>query len=140
MSTINQTIISGNLVRDAEFNEFNNNGRNCKKTQFRIASDRSYKDTNGNWQKTDLCYIDCKGWDWQGEKTKNLKKGDRVLVQGKLKYDEGNYEGHSYKKHFIKIYNCIILSNKNNREQDIDDSVEGVVDSIVGNNDYDSLA
>lgn len=125
MATINTVTISGRIVKDVDFEEFRTKERDCKKTTFRIASNKSYKDKNQNWQE-DTCFIDCKAWGYQAEKLKSLKKGSLVIIQGNLKYDEGEFNERKYKKNFIKINSCIPVEKKeqSNDEKNIEEEVE----------------
>jgi len=141
MATINTVTISGRIVRDVYFEEFRTKGKDRKKTTFRIASNRPYKDKNQEWQE-DTCFIDCKAWGYQAEKLKSLTKGSLVVIQGNLKYDEGEFNERKYKKNFIKINSCILVEKKEqsndetNKEQSSD---ETNTDEVIEEFDYDSV-
>lgn len=71
----------GNIVRDPE----TKNGKDYKLTQFRIACNERVKDSNGSWKDGDTTYIDVVCWSRLAENAVSLKKGDRVVVTGRLR-------------------------------------------------------
>jgi single-strand DNA-binding protein len=80
---INRVILSGNLVADPE-SRFTKTGKNI--TSFRIAHNES---------KDKSIYFSVDVWDREGETcAKVLKKGSRVIVDGRLRDDSyTNKEG-----------------------------------------------
>jgi len=78
---VNKVIIAGNLTRDPEFKNTNNNKQF---TRFSIASNRSFKNANGERQKETL-FTNVVAWGGQAETcSKYLRKGNKVLVVGRL--------------------------------------------------------
>jgi single-strand DNA-binding protein len=78
MSTI--TVI-GNLVSDPE-------GRTAaghKLARLRVATNERIKDANGSWKDGDTTYVDVTCWRKLAEGAMTLKRGQRVIVHGKLK-------------------------------------------------------
>jgi len=84
----------GNLVRDPEVKGNSNNI-----TKIRIASTERVQD-NGEWKDGDTTYIDVVCFSNLGQNARSLRKGDRVIVHGRLKYREfkrsDGSNGHDY--------------------------------------------
>ena len=82
---LNIVILAGRLVRDPEL-RYTLQGRPLAK--FRLATDRSFKDSSGTWQKETL-FIDVTTWGPLAERVhEQLKKGSPVIVQGYLRLRE----------------------------------------------------
>jgi len=76
-----KAIIAGNLTRDPELRTTPNGASVCS---FTVAVNRVYKDASGNNQES-VSYLDCSAWGKQGETiSQYLKKGDPILVSGRL--------------------------------------------------------
>ena len=73
--------VIGNLVADPESKTAA--GHNL--TNLRIASNERVKDSSGNWKDGDTTYIDVTCWRRLAEGASSLKKGQRIVVYGKLK-------------------------------------------------------
>ncbi len=93
--SVNQVILMGNLTRDPELRQTPNGQNVCS---FSIALNRSYRDSNGEWQEaTD--YVDIVAWGPLGERVAQyLSKGRRVLVQGRLQSRSWEQEGQKRSK------------------------------------------
>jgi single-strand DNA-binding protein len=75
----------GNLVKDPEVKNFDNGSL----TKLRIACTDRMSDGNGGWKDGNTNFYDVAIWKTLGEyAASTLKKGDKVIVQGKLKYRE----------------------------------------------------
>lgn len=91
VDALNQVMLIGNLTRDAEL-RYTPSGTGV--TRFGMAVNERYKDRQGNDQES-THFIDITAWRELGEATAELKKGDPVLVVGRLVNDswtdkEGN--------------------------------------------------
>jgi len=87
--TINTVTLSGNLTRDPELR----NLTNTSVTDLRIASHERVKDRDGNWSDR-ANYFDVTIWGGQGEwLSKNIRKGDSVVVKGRLRWREWESDG-----------------------------------------------
>lgn len=73
--------VIGNLVADPEYK----NAAGHSLANLRIASNERVKDSSGNWKDGDTTYIDVTCWRKLAEGASSLKKGQRVVVYGKLK-------------------------------------------------------
>jgi single-strand DNA-binding protein len=77
MSDVNISVISGNLTKDPVLKHTKTT--NTAVCQFSVASNDKYKD------KETVCYVDCQAWGKTAEfVAKYLKKGAKVIVQGKM--------------------------------------------------------
>lgn len=87
MRGFSKAIIAGNLTRDPELRTTPNGASVCS---FAVAVNRVYKDSSGNNQES-VSYLDCSAWGKQGETiSQYLKKGDPILVSGRL--DQRSWE------------------------------------------------
>jgi single-strand DNA-binding protein len=87
----------GNLVKDPEVKTFEKGAL----TKLRIACTDRMSDGNGGWKDGDTNFYDVAVWKSLGEyAASTLKKGDKVIVQGKMKYREfkknDGSNGHAY--------------------------------------------
>lgn len=87
----------GNLVKDPEIKKFDNGSL----TKIRIACTDRTPDGSGGWKDGDTNFYDVAVWKTLGEyAASTLKKGDKVIVQGKMKYREfkrnDGSNGHAY--------------------------------------------
>jgi single-strand DNA-binding protein len=72
----------GNLVKDPEVKTFEKGAL----TKLRIACTDRMSDGNGGWKDGDTNFYDVAVWKSLGEyAASTLKKGDKVIVQGKMK-------------------------------------------------------
>ena len=79
--------VIGNLVADPESKSAG--GHSLAK--LRVASNERIKDTDGQWKDGDTTYVDVTCWRKLAEGVTSLRKGQRVVVYGKLK-------GHSFER------------------------------------------
>jgi len=73
--------VVGNLVADPELKTVAGH----KLSKLRIASNERIKDSSGQWKDGDTTYIDVACWRRLAEGSEALKKGQKVIVHGKLK-------------------------------------------------------
>ena len=107
MANINVVLLEGNLVKAAELKRWDNGTPYCN---FTIASNKSYKDKDGNWIDV-ASFVDCTIKGPYGEsQNKNLLKGRHVTVEGSIeqrswKDKEGNFVSKTYisvqKVHYV---------------------------------------
>lgn len=95
---INQLTITGNLTRDPELRNLPSGQSVCN---IRIAHNERRKDSAGNWSDSPA-YFDVTIWSGLGEYlAKNLTKGQKVVVAGRLKWRE--YEADGDKRQVVDI-------------------------------------
>jgi single-strand DNA-binding protein len=81
MPDVNNVLIAGNLTRDPAFRKTTNG---TPVTNFWIASNRRFKDNNGQWREN-VCYVGVVAWYKLAENcAENLKKGSAVIIEGEL--------------------------------------------------------
>ena len=81
--SINDVVMSGNLVYDPKFS--GGNGK-VSRASFRIANTNRRKDAEGNWIDGDTLFIDVVCWRSLAEHVvESIGKGTSVVVTGRLK-------------------------------------------------------
>ena len=78
---MNTVQILGNLARDPEL-RFTKTGRAV--ATFTVAATNTYIDSATNETKEQTAFINCVAWAKLGESVGNLKKGNRVFVEGRI--------------------------------------------------------
>lgn len=87
---MNSVQLLGNLARDAEL-RFTQSGRAV--ATFTVAATNTYVDSTTNETKEQTAFINCVAWGKTGEAVGNCKKGDRLLVNGRIQtrsYEDSN--------------------------------------------------
>ena len=88
--SLNKIMLIGNLGKDAE-TRFTNN--NLSVTTFSLATSRSYKDKDGNWQN-ETTWHNLVGYNLSDYYKDNLKKGKKFYIEGRIsKRDYTDKEG-----------------------------------------------
>lgn len=78
---MNQVQLLGNLARDAEL-RFTQSGKAV--ATFTVAATNTYVDSTTNETKEQTAFINCVAWGKTGEAVGNCKKGERLLVNGRI--------------------------------------------------------
>jgi single-strand DNA-binding protein len=92
LPNLNRVMIVGNLTKDPELRSTTTG---VPVINFRIASNRRFKDNSGEW-KEDVCYVGIVAWQKLAEScAARLKKGSAVYVEGELRsrtmdHDDGS--------------------------------------------------
>ena len=87
---MNQVQLLGNLARDAEL-RFTQSGKAV--ATFTVAATNTYVDSTTNETKEQTAFINCVAWGKTGEAVGNCKKGERLLVNGRIQtrsYEDSN--------------------------------------------------
>lgn len=87
---MNQVQLLGNLARDAEL-RFTQSGKAV--ATFTVAATNTYVDSTTNETKEQTAFVNCVAWGKTGEAVSNCKKGDRLLVNGRIQtrsYEDSN--------------------------------------------------
>lgn len=106
MASFNKVIMMGNLTRDPELRTIPSGQNVC---EFGIAVNEKYKG------KETTMFLDCVAWGKTAEFTHNYKrKGDSVLLEGKLTQDSWEDKNTGQKRTKIKltVMNVTPISNK----------------------------
>lgn len=88
-------MLIGNLGKDPEVRTTEGG---TLKVNFSIATNESYKDKNGNWQKSTEWH-DIVVWRSQAERAKQLRKGMLVYLEGKLTHRK--WQDREGKDHYV---------------------------------------
>jgi single-strand DNA-binding protein len=87
---INTVTVSGNLTREPEVRNLPSGQAVCS---LRIAHNERFKDASGEWADR-AAYFDVTIWSGLGEwMGRNLHKGQKVVVSGRLRWREWGEEG-----------------------------------------------
>lgn len=99
MAYINKVIMTGQLVRDPEYRHTTTG---APVSNFRIASTKRYRDTEGN-TKEEVCYIGVAAWHILADSCRDrLHKGSPVQVEGELK-SRVRDAGNGVRRSFVEI-------------------------------------
>jgi single-strand DNA-binding protein len=128
--------VVGNLVKDPEEKNFGD-GKNV--TRVRVACTDRMPDGNGGWKDGDTAFYNVSAWRNLGKHVNStLKKGDRVIVQGKMKYSEFKRQdgsnGHSYEIEATDV--GIALTTKTAKEKTSVGSSSPVVSAGLDGNPW----
>lgn len=82
MNSLNRTLISGRLGKDAEHTPGDK-----ERLKFSLAVTESWKDQQGQWQER-VDWIDCTKWGKSAKLAEKLVKGRYIIVEGKLRKNE----------------------------------------------------
>jgi single-strand DNA-binding protein len=84
MASFNKVVLMGNLTRDPEIRYLPKGTAVC---QITLAINRTWKDQDGE-KKEEVSFIDCTAWARTAEvMSQYVKKGDPLLVEGRLRQD-----------------------------------------------------
>jgi len=110
MPDINNVIIAGNLTCDPSFRKTTNG---TPVANFFIASNRKFKDNNGQWREN-VCYVGVVAWYKLAESCyENLKRGSAIIVDGELQSRNWrNTDGTSHNVVEIKARRIQFLNRK----------------------------
>ena len=125
MPDINNLLIAGNLTCDPSFRKTTNG---TPVANFFIASNRKFKDNNGQWREN-VCYVGVVAWYKLAESCyENIQKGSAVIIEGELQSRSWrNDDGSSRNVVEIKARRIQFLNRKDNQKTDLesDESGEG---------------
>ena len=109
--SLNKVMLIGNLGRDAE-TRFTTN--NVSVTNFSLATTRSYKDKDGNWQN-ETTWHNVTGFNLSDFYKDNLKKGKKFYIEGRIsKRDYNDKDGNKRTSTDIIIEQLIPLETGRN--------------------------
>lgn len=106
--SLNQVTLLGRLTRDPELRQTPNG---ASVASFSMALNRSYKDSAGEWQEqTD--FIDCVAWGPLAERLeKMVKRGQRLLVNGRLSQRSWEQDGQKRSKVEVVINDMTLIES-----------------------------
>ena len=107
--SLNKIMLIGNLGRDAE-TRFTTN--NLSVTNFSIATTRSFKDKDGNWQN-ETTWHNITGFNLSDYYKDNLKKGKKFYIEGRIsKRDYNDKDGNKRTSTDVIVERLIPLEAK----------------------------
>ena len=90
MASFNRVVLVGNLTREVELKK-TNTGTHV--TEIGMAVNDRKKDQSGNWVE-EATFVDVTLWARTAEvASEYLHKGDPILIEGRLKYDQWETDG-----------------------------------------------
>lgn len=96
---LNKIMLEGNLVADPETVP----AGVSTVTKFRLASTRNFRAPNGD-KRSKTTFIDCQAWNGVGlNLARSFKKGDPILIDGRLEFDEWVNGEKRHSRNFIDI-------------------------------------
>jgi single-strand DNA-binding protein len=127
--SLNQVTLLGRLTRDPELRQTPNG---ASVASFSMALNRSYKDSAGEWQEqTD--FIDCVAWGPLAERLeKMVKRGQRLLVNGRLSQRSWEQDGQKRSKVEVVISDMTLIEAAGDASNDLGDSSFGGSSSDEG--------
>ena len=127
MPDINSAVIAGNLTCDPSFRKTTNG---TPVANFFIASNRKFKDNNGQWREN-VCYVGVVAWYKLAESCfENIQKGSAVIVDGELQSRSWrNDDGTTRNVVEIKARRIQFLNRKDNQKSDLE-SEENEVETV----------
>ncbi len=107
----NKMIMIGNLTKDIDLKYFPNGDAFAVSS---VASTYKYKSTTGE-QKDEVCFIDFKVYGKDAENAnKFLKKGSKVLLEGRLVFEQWTAnDGSTRSRHILRVDTMNFLDTKN---------------------------
>ena len=119
--SLNKCMIIGNLGRDPEM-RYTPSGQAV--TQFTVATNRNYRDQQGEWQK-DTEWFRIVVWGQQAERVAEyLRKGSKVYIEGRIQTRQG--EGQDGQKRYTTELIANQVTSLERRERGEEEGGEAV--------------
>jgi len=123
---MNLVILKGNLARDPEVRNININGKQTSVANFTVAVSREFTKQNGETDKI-TTFVQCEAWDTGAEAiSESLKKGDLVMVEGSLRNDSWEKDGHKHSTMKVRVNNFAKINKSSKRKLKSEDNQEVV--------------
>ena len=108
MASVNKIILIGRIGQKPEVKIVGES----KVATFSVATSDKYKDRNGNQvEDTEWHSVEC--WGNQAEiAEKWLDKGSLIYLEGKLKTEKWEKEGHKFQRHKVRVSSFTMLGGK----------------------------
>ncbi|MBC8186524.1 single-stranded DNA-binding protein [candidate division KSB1 bacterium] len=118
MPDINNVLVAGNLTCDPSFRKTTNG---TPVANFFIASNRKFKDNNGQWREN-VCYVGVVAWYKLAESCfENIQKGSAVIIDGELQSRSWrNDDGSSRNVVEIKARRIQFLNRKDGQREELE--------------------
>lgn len=100
---MNIVMLRGNLARDPELRTVGD--KQTSVVNFTVAVSREFVKANGEQDKI-TSFIQCEAWDSGAEAIgSSFKKGDLVMVEGSLRNDSWEKDGHKHSTMKVRVNN-----------------------------------
>ncbi len=114
--SVNKVIILGRIGKEPTVR----NAGNSTVAQFSVATESSYKDKSGEWQKnTD--WHECVAWGKLADVVqKYVSKGDQIYVEGRLQtrsWDDKETGQKRYKTEIVASELCLLWERKGEKQE-----------------------
>ena len=138
MPDINNVLVAGNLTCDPSFRKTTNG---TPVANFFIASNRKFKDNNGQWREN-VCYVGVVAWYKLAESCfENIKKGSAVIIDGELQSRSWrNDDGSSRNVVEIKARRIQFLNRKDGQKEELETDQFGEMDEKFENDGSELLS
>jgi len=138
MPDINNVLVAGNLTCDPSFRKTTNG---TPVANFFIASNRKFKDNNGQWREN-VCYVGVVAWYKLAESCfENIKKGSAVIIDGELQSRSWrNDDGSTRNVVEIKARRIQFLNRKDSQRDELDSDEICEVEEKFNGNDAEFIA
>jgi len=115
MANFNKVILCGNLTRDIELR---NTQGGLAVAKFGMAINRKSSSKNGD-VKESTCFVDCTAFGKSAEVLQQwLKKGDPVLIDGRLEYSSWQTDDGSKRSKLEVIVDAFQFMGSKDKQQD----------------------
>ena len=112
--SLNVIVISGNLTKDPEIKDVNDS----QVVNVTIANNRNYTKASGDTVK-EVTFVDCEAWGTVAEAIdRKARKGDTLIVTGRLKQDQWETDGQKRSKLKIAIEKFQVYKKLSDAEKD----------------------
>ena len=109
----NKVILVGNLTRDIEL-RYSQSGKAIGKTG--IATSRKF--TSNGEKKEEVCFVDVTFFGKSAEVANQyLRKGSKVLIEGRLNFEQWEQDGQKRSKHSVTVENMQMLDSRQDTQQ-----------------------
>lgn len=95
MSDLNHTTLVGRLTRDPELRR---GPSGTPYATFTVASNRKWKSEGENGSREESAFVSCIAFGWPAEWAAQHRKGESVLVHGRLRTDSWEADGNTHSR------------------------------------------
>jgi single-strand DNA-binding protein len=140
MADLNTTLLVGNLVQDPELKDI---GSGRQVTNFTIASNRKYKNNEGE-QVEEVSFIDCSAFGKTAVAiTTYLTKGRKIFVEGRLKQERWTDQESGKERSRLRIhvnkFNFMDSRPNGVGAQGVPSEAGSDIDEVSSSPDYDQI-
>lgn len=134
MATINTVVLKGNLTRDAELKRVGTSG--IALTKLGLAINHYSKPKPGEQKpEAEVCFVDIVCWGDQAERVASIRKGEGVIVHGRLKMEswQDKTSGKTITKHVVQAQTVEAVKRLQMSVSDAHEAQQQPINQPVGN-------